>query len=594
MPGRQSREAFLEERLAGVTAIGKALSSTLDLDALLPRLMDLVVKIMGCERSTLFLVDPDKGELWSKVFQGEDAVTVRLPVGRGIAGEVARTGESLNIEDAQGHPLFLPDIDRLTGYRTRTLLTTPLRDHGGRVTGVVQVLNRRDGRPFDEDDRTLLESLSSQLSLALQTAWLYTSAVRHNREIGVLARIDMERSRCRDPEEVLERVLASAIEALECEAGSILLVHEAKKGKLYFRKALGEKGEALDGYTIDLGQGIVGWTALHGRPARVNDAAADERYDPSLARMIDYPVRQALAVPLRSDGEVIGAVEVINRAAGAPFTEESERFLSLIASRIDTALREAREACAREREDRLATIGKMLSGVVHDLKNPLTVITSYAEFLKTEADGDRREMLAERILHQSRVLRKMTEDLLAFARGESRIFARKVYLHLYLGELAELVHAEAAGGRVKVKWHRDYEGAAWFDPDSLRRALLNLVRNAVEAMKDGGTLDISTTLEDGKLVFRVADNGPGIPPEIRERLFEPFVTKGKENGTGLGLAIVRQVALDHGGEVEVETAEGKGTTFTLSLPLEEPAQAERRSFAKGSAAPGTPRRRKTD
>jgi signal transduction histidine kinase len=112
-----------------------------------------------------------------------------------------------------------------------------------------------------------------------------------------------------------------------------------------------------------------------------------------------------------------------------------------------------------------------------------------------------------------------------------------------------------------------YTGVARFDETKLRRAIFNLARNAIDAMPKGGRFLVSVEREGDELVFRAQDNGPGIPPEIADRLFESFVTSGKKHGTGLGLAIVRKIAQEHGGAVSCKTKPGKGTTFEIRIPL---------------------------
>jgi signal transduction histidine kinase len=324
----------------------------------------------------------------------------------------------------------------------------------------------------------------------------------------------------------------------------------------------------LKGYAVEAGRGIVGWVAQNGQSARVNDAPSDSRYDPTLADMIGCPARQILAAPLEADGAVIGAVELVNCRGNESFTVENERLLRLMGTQIARAVTDAREMVERKQRERLAAVGRMLSGLLHDLKTPMTVISGCAEFLVDQESREKRLELAERILRQLSDLEKMTADVMAFVRGESNVLIRRVYLHLFLDELAELLEREAGRSPVEICWHRGYEGAAYLDAGSIRRALLNISRNALQAMADGGRLDISTARKGNSLVFSVSDNGPGIPEEIRDTLFDPFVTCGKEDGTGLGLAIVRQAVRDHNGTIDVETVSDRGTTFTISLPFD--------------------------
>ncbi|HSQ75572.1 MAG TPA: HAMP domain-containing sensor histidine kinase, partial [Bacteroidota bacterium] len=112
----------------------------------------------------------------------------------------------------------------------------------------------------------------------------------------------------------------------------------------------------------------------------------------------------------------------------------------------------------------------------------------------------------------------------------------------------------------------DYTGTCTLDVDKLSRVLYNLTGNAADVMPDGGTMTIRTRAQEGFIAIEVADSGPGIPDEIRTRLFEPFFTHGKKHGTGLGLSIVKKIVEDHHGRVEVDSTPGKGATFRVLYP----------------------------
>jgi adenylate cyclase len=154
----------------------KSFSSELEIDALLLKIMERTSTVLQAERSTLFLVDRKSQEIWSKVAQGSGMVEIRVPIGRGIAGTVAATGETINIPDAYADPRFNQEVDRRTGYRTRTILCAPIRDGQGAVVGVAQVLNKAGG-PFTRDDEDLLAALSAQAFIALDNARLFESVV---------------------------------------------------------------------------------------------------------------------------------------------------------------------------------------------------------------------------------------------------------------------------------------------------------------------------------------------------------------------------------------------------------------------------------
>jgi adenylate cyclase len=157
--------------LAGPSDLSVAISSLLDqaVEAFTFKLSCL----LGCERASLFLVDRDRDEFWLKVAEQEGGrpVEVRMPIGAGIAGHVATIGEGVRVEDAYRDSRFNPDVDRQTGFRTRSVLCLPIRDGGGRVFAVAQLLDRRDGKPFDEADQRRFGEFTGPIGVILESWW---------------------------------------------------------------------------------------------------------------------------------------------------------------------------------------------------------------------------------------------------------------------------------------------------------------------------------------------------------------------------------------------------------------------------------------
>jgi len=367
-------------------------------------------------------------------------------------------------------------------------------------------------------------------------------------------------------DELLEGVLSRTMLAIDAEAASVLLSDE-HTGDLRFRCAMGGAPEAVKRVRIKAGEGICGWVAISGEPQIVNDVHRDKRHSRDLENDIGYHPRNVLCVPLRwEDG--VGALELLNKSGGEDdFTEDDLKLAAVIAGQVSSAIGLARARERREREERLSTIGQLLSGVLHDLKTPITVISGALQLLVSERDEAKRQHLADRVVRQVGVINSLIRETLAFARGETSLWVRKVYLHKFFGDLQEQFTQEFRGRGMTVKLDLQDRGVAHFDQHKLQRAIHNLARNAVEALGGKpGTLTLSTERRaDGALLIRVTDDGPGISEEIRGRLFESFATYGKVGGTGLGLAIVRKIVQDHGGSIDVESKPG-ATTFTLVLP----------------------------
>jgi signal transduction histidine kinase len=274
-------------------------------------------------------------------------------------------------------------------------------------------------------------------------------------------------------------------------------------------------------------------------------------------------------VPLEGeDTAVLGAVALYNRRAPQGFTEDDRALLILVAANASTAIRLQLAREAREREERLTTIGRLLSGVIHDLKTPLTVISGYVQLMQQAESKEQRDEFAELILKQFDHISAMQRDVLEFARGEKSVLVRKVYLTKFFGDVKAALEGQLAYHDVELVVDVQDRGTARFDEGKILRVIHNLARNAAEAMADKGgkfTIRVARDKDDGAIVMTFIDTGPGIPKDIEHRLFQSFVTSGKKGGTGLGLAIVKKIAEEHGGTISVSSST-KGAKFELSLP----------------------------
>jgi signal transduction histidine kinase len=582
--GLRSELAREQGKLRALQDIGQALGNTLDVEELVTVLLTRVSRIMDSERSTLFVVDENTNELWTRFAHSGNSHEIRLQPGQGLAGWAAKWGRTVNVKDAYQDVRFDAEWDKRTGFRTRSSLCVPVRNHSGTTIGVLQVLNKRTGY-FTLDDEGMLCALAGQVGVSLENSKLFLSVVAKNmelletkeqleqkvRELDVLFEIAQVSASAPRLDDLLEGVLARAMRAIDAEAGSILLA-DRRTGGLRFRCAIGGVPDAVKRLRIGPDEGICGWVATHGRPQVVNDVSKDERHSMSIAEQVGYFPRSVLCVPLALE-EGGGAIELLNKSQGrADFTQDDLKLASVIAGHVATAIGLAQSREQREREERLTTIGQLLSGLVHDLRGPMTVISGYARYLRDEPNSERREEQSAAILRQVDAINSMAREILAFARGEENLLVRKVYLKAFFGELAETLRVELEGSGIELGLEVEDRGVAHFDQHKIRRAVHNLVRNAVQAIgPDTGhiTIGVARRQSDRALVVTCKDDGPGVPEEIRERMFESFTSHGKPEGTGLGLAIVQKVAADHGGSVDVTSRPGE-TVFTLILPQDRP------------------------
>ncbi len=226
--------------------------------------------------------------------------------------------------------------------------------------------------------------------------------------------------------------------------------------------------------------------------------------------------------------------------------------------------------------ERLATIGRMASSVSHDLRHSLAAIVANAEFLlESRLSTEQREELYQEVRIAVNQMTELIDSLLEFSRTRESL--RRTYGNVKesLDRVVQIIRTNPRFHPVWISIRQDGNCEGWFDTKKLERAFYNLLLNACEASSaEDGRISIELAQISGGIQIRVEDNGRGIPDSIRENLFEPFVSSGKENGTGLGLTVVQKIVQDHGGDIVVESSSIQGTVFRMTLPLSSPSSME--------------------
>lgn len=639
--------ARAERTVQALRDVGLALGSTLDLDQLLELILNKITELLEADRATLYLLDEQRGRLLSRIMIGEEARSIELPVGEGIAGYVAKTGRIVRVKDAYRDKRFLRQWDDLTGYKTRSILAAPMKNHVGRTIGVIQVLNKARGEgEFSQYDEELLTALATQAAVSIDNSRLFLSVIQKNMQLvetkeqlehrvadlKLLFELESAMSGATTMEELARAVIGEAARACDARASGILVDEQEAGVWLYFLdggapeatsdptplppaahnrsntrppagvasgprlRAAGPPSNRRPSATRDAARepevkriavkrndGVIGWAMVHNEAiclpadaARLGDTAA-----PISARVGQLlNTGSAIAVPLEGEAdEAVGAIALYDSRKPAGFSLDDRSLLRLISANASTAVRLFRSRLERERSERLTTIGRLLSGVMHDMRTPLTVISGYVQLMATAADPTQRADHAKLILKQFDLISAMQREVLEFARGERSILVRKVYLTKFFDDIEKQLQREVEGTGVTLSVVLEDRGTARFDESKMTRVLHNLARNAVEAMGPaGGTLTLRVARDGADLVVSVSDTGKGIPKEIEDKLFQSFVTSGKRGGTGLGLAIVKKIVDEHGGAIKVESSP-QGATFILRLPQESNAPSQGQASA---------------
>ncbi len=338
-----------------------ALGAERNLDALLLKIMDKTSDVLEADRSTLFLVDQAKNEIWSKVAQGAALSEIRVPMGAGIAGFVAQSGDTVNIPDAYQDPRFNIEIDRRTGYHTRTILCMPMRNREGRILGVFQVLNKRDG-VFTRADEELLDAFSAQAAIAVQNTMLNEELRKRIETSEILLNVMHEVASELEIDPLLKAIVEQTSEAMNAERCTLFLV-DPKTGGLWSKVA---QGEEMNEIRVPRGKGIAGHVALSGDTVNIPDAYADPRFNPDVDRRTGYRTRTILCMPVRDETrKIVGVIQVLNKKGGI-FTAEDEHLLDALGSQAAIALENSRmfEEVVNMKNYNESMLSTMATGVV--------------------------------------------------------------------------------------------------------------------------------------------------------------------------------------------------------------------------------------
>ena len=339
-PPAEDRRKDIEARLRHaeiLLSVSKRCASIESLDDILETLVEMTSWELGCERGTLFLNDPQTGELYSRVAQGTFRREIRILNTSGIAGHVFTTGNGVIIHDAYKDDRFNRSVDQQTGFTTKSVLCVPIRTVKGEVIGVMQSLNKNEGQ-FTEEDRHLLEQMTTQAAVALQST-MFVERMKDTREkemefLDLVADVTSEL----ELGTLLQRVMGEATRMLGAERSTLFLSDE-KTGEIFSRVA---QGDSIGEIRLPNHAGIAGAVFTSGKSVNIPHAYADLRFNPAFDKQTGFFTRSILCVPVTNkDGKVIGVTQVLNKRGG-PFTSEDESRLKAFTAQVAIALENAK------------------------------------------------------------------------------------------------------------------------------------------------------------------------------------------------------------------------------------------------------------
>ena len=394
-------------------------------------------------------------------------------------------------------------------------------------------------------------------------------------------------------DELLSVSLKKILNLFDAQRGSIFIFNEGTR-HLELHTAIGMKIAEQKKMIKQMGQGIVGRVAESKQPIVVGDIANDERFS-NFRKRKNYQTASFICVPLMTKDRLVGVINITDKHSGEDFTNEEMQILDFLSSQIalnylrvqlyqnfETVVKEKQDLKTRlgrsdqeaqylkkqiHIQEKLATIGKLAGGIAHEFNNPLDGVMRYTNLcLEQTKDNEVLRGYLLEIKHGLNRMANIVRNLLACSRNETPQKERLEFSDSLQRVLAGL-QMEISKKRINI--HNDVEEGLPSLPDlGLERVLTNLIHNAIDAIKDSGSITIKARQNENTMEIVIQDTGVGIPSEHMEQIFDPFfTTKDLNKGCGLGLTIVGEVVKAYNGKINVHSSVNQGTTFFINIPL---------------------------
>ncbi len=574
------------QQLASLNVITRQLTSTMEIETLSRNILESAVDILNTEAGSLFLVDEQTDELVFKVTVGpvaKNLVGQRLPAGTGFVGQAVTTRQPVIINNVALSANWNPMPDKQTGFVTRSILAIPM-EVKGRVIGVIEVINKKDGSPFTEDDQNLLAAFSGQASVAFENARLFTLTDQELsarvEELSVMQRIDRELNASLEVSRTMRITLEWALRQSKVEAGFIGFVEEDGV------RVMADQGykDEVDAFKQDY------MSSDHPavrEPIETGQLKINTLENPDPLRIFLKNGLSQMVLPIRREAKTI-AILLLESTRPDAFVDDTASFVNRLADHAAIAISNAQLYT----EVQQANIAKseFVSFVAHELKNPMTSIKGYAELLAAGAVGQISEMQANflgTIRANIERMKTIVEDL----NDNSKIEAGRLRLEFKAVDVPDVVENVIRSTKRQIDDKKqtidvqvpDDLPKIWADRTRIEQILVNLVSNAHKYTPEGGHILVRAEKTSNHwdpqgaaqvVHIYVQDNGIGMTPEDQRKIFQKFFRSDddqarKSPGTGLGLNITKSLVEMQGGKIWFESEFRKGTSFHFTVPISE-------------------------
>ena len=567
-------------QLATLNEITRQLTSTLEQEPLLQNILENAVNILNCEAGTLFLVDEQTGDLVFRVTVGPVTGTLlgqRIPAGTGVVGKAVQTRSPVIENDGVRSLSRFDEIDKQTGFSSKSLLAVPMQIKE-RVIGVIEVINRRDGLPFIEDDQDILTAFAGQAAVAMENARLLASTdeelTKTVDELQVMGRIVRELNASLEVDRAMRITLEWAMRQSNAEAGLIGML-DGEQLRLMAQEGYEEVFTDPSNGHLSLELPAIKASLASGQPNQVSLISAGQKG-------ILPTAHTQITIPIRREADVIGLLLLESMSD----SQENLAFLNRLSDNAAIAIYNAQLYDEVQRANDAKS--DFVSFVAHELKNPMTSIKGYTELLAAGSVGQINDMQTN-FLHTIRSNVERMSVLVSDLNDNAKIEAGRLRLDYRAVSVADIVddvlrstkrQIEDKKQSVDLLLSEDLPNV-WADPVRVGQVLTNLASNAHKYTPEGGKIILGAELspnqwdpEGAKEVVHiwVKDDGIGISIEDQAKIFQKFFrsddSKAREApGTGLGLNITKSLVEMQGGRIWFESEYRTGTTFHFTVPV---------------------------
>ncbi len=595
------------QRLATLYKVATAVSGVFELQNLLNRLLDILFEEFQADRGYIMLMDKAERKLrpMATKVRGGGAQDANPRISRTLVREVFRTKDSILSKNAMADERFKLG-ESIIGQQIHSAMCVPLV-YKDNILGLISLDSQRYSGVFTEADLDQLTKIATQAAVLIENVRVYEQNRAFSRNLLALSKATHLLASHLDAEDILSETANFCCNIFGCTKSSVLLTSLDGKS-LELAYSVGIDRAQWPSIVIPVGEGIVGRVAERCEPSLVKNVRSLPD-DLGFQMNPKYDSTSFLVVPItdttrdsRTGEAAIGAICVTDKLGGAVFTREDQEILSILATHAAIALANARlyhELKEQEKEinrwnrelerrveertkalketqdqllqsEKMAAVGLLAAGVAHEFNNLITSMYGFAQM--AQANSKFKDKLVEIVLEQSQRAKEITESLLSFSKQRTDKYERvdvTTIVEKVIGLTAKALENES----IELVQNFKPVPKTMLNPGKIQQVVLNIMINARHAIERNGRVTIDVFPEGGYVLVRITDTGVGIAPENIKRIFEPFyTTKGSFGGsstpgTGIGLSVCYNIIQEHEGEILVQSQVGKGSSFTIRLPV---------------------------